>query len=107
MTDTSDAFLKRPATLEEGVALAKTPPKVDFLYYPGQNYPGQPWSNWGDGVAVNGKYYSAIGDHLAIGAKGSGEHGTGTALVFEYDPQTKTLRELVNTAELLFRGSPG
>jgi hypothetical protein len=101
VTDTSDAFLKPPAALREEVAIARTPPTVDFLYYPGQDYPGQPWSNWGDGVAANGKYYSAIGDHLAIGAKGSGEHGTGTALVFEYDPATKTLRELVNVARLL------
>ena len=41
------------------------------------------------------------GDHLAIGAKGSGEHGTGTGFVFEYDPATKTLRELVDVARLL------
>jgi hypothetical protein len=101
VTDTSDAFLKPPATLKEGVAIAQTPPTVDFLYYPGQDYPGQPWSNWGDGVAANGKYYSAIGDHLAIGAKGTGENGTGTGFVFEYDPATKTLRELVNVAKLL------
>jgi hypothetical protein len=101
VTDTSDAFLTPPATLKEGVVVARKPPTVDFLYYPGQNYPGQPWSNWGDGVAANGKYYSAIGDHLAIGAKGSGEHGTGTGFVFEYNPETKTLRELVNVAKLL------
>ncbi|HUG92633.1 MAG TPA: hypothetical protein VML55_17465 [Planctomycetaceae bacterium] len=100
-TDTSQQFLEPPATLKSDVAIARTPPTVDFLYYPRQTYEGKPWSNWGEGTAVGGKYYSAIGDHLAIGAKGSGEHGTGTAFVFEYDPQTKQLRELVNVAELL------
>ncbi|HUG93111.1 MAG TPA: CRTAC1 family protein, partial [Planctomycetaceae bacterium] len=67
VTDASEQFLTPPPTLKSDVAIAETPPTVDFLYYPGQAYPGQPWSNWGDGIAVNGKYYSAIGDHLAIG----------------------------------------
>ncbi|MBI1902240.1 MAG: hypothetical protein HYS13_14155 [Planctomycetia bacterium] len=101
VTDNSPDFLKAPDTLREGVAVAKTPPTVDFLFYPGQNYPGKPWSNWGDGLATGGKYYSAIGDHLAIGEKGGGEHGTGTAFVFEYEPQTQSLRQLVDVAKLL------
>ncbi len=101
VSDRSDEFLKPPATLRSNVTVAKTPPTVDFLYYPGQTYEGKPWSNWGDGVVANGKYYSAIGDHLAIGAKGDGSHGTGTALVFEYDPQSKSLRQLVNTTKVL------
>ncbi len=101
VTDTSDDFLKPPETLKEGIAIAETPPSVDFLFYPGQNYPGKPWSNWGDSLAVQGKYYSAIGDHLAISGKGEGQHGTGTAHVFEYDPQTKSLRELVDLAAIL------
>jgi hypothetical protein len=98
---TSERFLVPPDTLKSDVAIARTPPTVDFLYYSGQNYPGKPWSNWGDGSVANGKYYSAIGDHLALGAKGDGEHGTGTALVFEYDPATKSLRQLVDVAKLL------
>ncbi len=101
ITDRSDEFLKPPETLKSGIAIAKTPPTVDFLFYPGQNYPGKPWSNWGDSVAANGKYYSAIGDHLAIGSKGTGEHGTGTGFVFEYDPETKSLRPLVDLAKTL------
>lgn len=101
VTDTAADFLKPPATLKPGVAIAQTPPTVDFLYYPGQTYEGQPWSNWGDGVVAHGKYYSAIGDHLAIGVKGDGTHGTGTARVFEYDPDTKTLRQLVDVARTL------
>jgi hypothetical protein len=101
VTDHSEVFLKPPATLQNSVAIAKTPPTVDFLFYPRQDYPGKPWSNWGDSLAVGGKYYSAIGDHLAIGSKGDGSHGNGTGLVFEYDPATRSLRELVNTTKLL------
>src|SRR4051812_11890421 len=57
VTDVSDDFLKPPADkLREGVAIAKTPPKVDFLYYPCQTYKAKIWSNWGDGLAANGKY---------------------------------------------------
>lgn len=100
VTDTSEAFLKPGDNLREGVQIAKTPPTIDFLYYPGQDYEGHPWSNWGDGVAVNGKYYSAIGDHLAIGAKGDGTR-RGAGFVFEYDPIAKTLRQLVDTAKFL------
>lgn len=92
VTDTADEFVKPPATLRAGVEMAKTAPTVDFLYYPGQVYPGNPWSNWGDSLAVNGKYYASIGDHLAP---------AGNAFVFEYDPATKAFRKLLDLKELL------
>lgn len=101
ITDRSDEFLKPPATIGPDVEIAKTPPDVDFLFYPGQNYPGKPWSNWGDSLAAGGKYYSTIGDHLAIGAKTSGDHGTGTAFVFEYDPTANSLRQIADVAKAL------
>ena len=91
VTVTSDDLLKPPASLKR-VVVAKTAPVVDILYYPGQTYPGNPWSNWGDGVAVKGKYYSTIGDH-----KGP----DGNAFVYEYDAAGKTLRKIVNLRQLL------
>jgi len=100
LSDTSEEFLKPPATLRKGVAVAKAAPAVDFLFYPGQTYEGKPWSNWGDSVAVGGKYYASIGDHLAVGGKGDGTR-TGTGRVFEYDPDKKTFRQLVDVAKLL------
>jgi hypothetical protein len=100
VTDSSPKFLDPPDFLRNGVTVAKTPPTIDFIFYPEQNYPGKPWSNWGDGSVANGKYYSAIGDHYAIG-RGETKYGTGTAFVFEYDPQTKRLRTLVDVAEFL------
>jgi len=96
----SDDFLKPPGALAEGVTVAKAAPTVDFLYFPAQDYEGRPWSNWGDSLAVNGKYYASIGDHLALGGKGGGER-TGTGLVFEYDPEKKTFRQLLDVAKLL------
>jgi hypothetical protein len=92
VTDTSDAFLKPTASLKEGVVIAKTPPTIDFLYFPGQTYPGKPWSAWGDSLAVNGKYYTSIGDHLAP---------DGNAFVYEYDPEKKKFRQLVDLRKLL------
>src|SRR5262245_22636306 len=91
-TDPSDLVLKRPATLRADVAVARMPPTVDFLYYPGQTYAGKPWSNWGDSLAVNGKYYASIGDHLAP---------DGNAFVYEYDPGAKKFKQLVDLRKLL------
>lgn len=101
LTHTGDEFLKPPATLRKDVDVAKVAPTVDFLYFPGQDYPGNPWSNWGDSVAANGKYYASIGDHLAVGGKGDPANGTGTGRVFEYDPAAKSFRQLLDTTKLL------
>jgi hypothetical protein len=92
VTDTSDAFLKPADTLRPGIAVAHTPPTIDFAYFPGQTYEGKPWSNWGDSTATAGKYYTAIGDHLAP---------AGNACVFEYDAQTRRFRKLLDLKSLL------
>ena len=91
VTLTSPNLLNPPAAIKD-VDIAKTPPVIDFLYYPGQTYEGNPWSNWGDGVATPGKYYSAIGDHKAP---------AGNAFVYEYDDATKTLKKIVDLRQLL------
>ena len=72
--------------------IAKTAPTVDFLFYPCQTYKAKIWSNWGDGLAINGKYYSSLGDHNAP---------KGNAFVYEYDPAKKALRLLTDIASLL------
>lgn len=92
VTDKSDDFLKPPETLREGVKIAKTAPTVDFAYIPGQTYAGRPWSNWGDSLAINGKYYTSYGDHLAPG---------GNAFVYEYDPEKKTFRLLADIRKII------
>ena len=85
-------LLRPSAEMRPGTVIAQAPPVVDFLFYPGQDHPGRPWSNWGDSLAVKGKYYSAIGDH---------ERPKGTAQVYEYDPRTKKLRLLVDLKKFL------
>jgi hypothetical protein len=92
VSDRSDLLLKPPAGLKPDVAIAKTAPTVDFLYFPGQDYAGKPWSAWGDSLAVNGKYYASIGDHLAP---------AGNAFVYEYDPETHAFRRLLDLKKLL------
>lgn len=101
VTDRTPDFLKPTDTILDGVAIAKTPPTVDFLYFPRQDYEGKPWSNWGDSLAINGKYYASIGDHYSqLSSKGD-PNLIGNAFVFEYDPQKKTFRELVEVRKLL------
>jgi hypothetical protein len=91
-TDQSADFLKPPAGFREGVAVAGTPPVIDFLYFPGQDHAGGPWSVWGDGSAAGDCYYSAIGDHLSP---------RGTALVFEYNSLRKSFRLLADVRKFL------
>lgn len=91
VTATSDELIKAPSSLE-GIAIAQNAPVVDFLYYPGQTYKGNPWSNWGDGVATGGKYYSSIGDHKAP---------EGNAFIYEYDPNTRSLNRIVDIRKVL------
>ncbi len=85
-------LLKKPESLLDGVKVAKTAPRVEFRFFPGQTYEGDPWSIWGDSSFSNGKYYSAIGDHAAP---------RGNAFVFEYDPATKTLRKILDIQQTL------
>jgi hypothetical protein len=88
----SPELLQPPAGFPQDVAIAKAVPSFDFMFYPGQDYPGKPWSVWGDSLAVNGKYYSSIGDHLAP---------AGNAFVYEYDPATKSLRRIADVKKTL------
>jgi len=107
VSDTSTEFLRPIAPLKDGVAIAKTAPTVDFMFYPGQDYAGRPWSNWGQSLAAAGKYYSAIGDHLSIREEDDASNTgrttgrTGNAFVYEYDPTTKVLRRLTDVASVL------
>ena len=60
VTDQSKKFLVGPESIKRSVKIAATPPTVDFLFYPEQNYPGKPWSNWGDGCFANGKLNTIV-----------------------------------------------
>ena len=87
-------LLEPKGDLKEGVTIAKTPPRVEFHYYDCQTYAGKPWSVWGDGIVANGKYYSAVGDHLSP---------EGNAYVYEFDPESRNLRKLTDLRSVLDR----
>ena len=92
VTESSPTFLTPGPNLREGVAIAKTPPVVDFAFYPLQNYPGNPWSHRSDGFVLGDKYYSSSNDHLAP---------RGTAHLWEYDGVKKQFRLLCDTTKFL------
>jgi hypothetical protein len=57
--------------------------KVKGAVYPHPDYEGNPWSQWGQGIALaDGRFFSAIGDHLGV---------DGDAYLYEYDPVTGRL----------------
>ncbi len=85
--DTSPRFLSAPDAIRSDVDVATTPPTVDFLYLPQQTCPGNPWSVWGDGLAVGDLYFTSIGDHRGP---------EGNAFVFEYDAAKRSIRTLVD-----------
>ena len=60
--------------------------RVEGVVYPRPDYEGDPWTQWGQGLALgDGRFFSAIGDHLAP---------NGNSYIYEYDPATGTLAML-------------
>jgi hypothetical protein len=91
----SPQMLRRSGETRADVRIAATAPTIDIFYFPGQDYPADPWSNWGDATYANGKFYTSIGDHLSP---------RGTALLYEFDPATKQVRVLANLRRFLETG---
>lgn len=91
-------LLKAPAEVALGdLTVAGTPPAVDLLVF--SDLPAAPkalWSSWGDGcIAADGKYYTAIGNHLDYDA------GLGQSRVYAYDPSAKSLKMVVNVRDVV------
>ncbi len=56
--------------------------------YPRPDYEGNPWSQWGQGLALSdGRHISAIGDHIGR---------DGNSYVYEYDPATEMLTQIAD-----------
>jgi hypothetical protein len=56
---------------------------VKGAVYPLPDYPGNPWSQWGQGWALpDGRFFSGLGDHLGQ---------DGNSYLYEYDPADETL----------------
>lgn len=85
-------LLEPAETLRAGVGVAKVAPRVQLMYYPGQDYAGRPWSCWGDGLVVGDVFYSAIGDHLAP---------EGNAYVYRYDSRSGDFERIVDVRQII------
>jgi hypothetical protein len=60
--------------------------RVEGAVYPRPDYTGEPWTMWGQGIALaDGRFISAIGDHIGP---------DGNSFIYEYDPNTGTLATL-------------
>ena len=90
VSDSSPEFLVPPDKLKGGdFTIAKTPPTIEFGFYPEQTFPGNPWSAWGDNSVVGDKWYSAVGDHKW------------DVFLYEYDLKSKAMRSVLNVRKFL------
>ena len=108
----SDLFLASPANIEvarkqAGAAdfvLAKEPPTVELAYH-GNLGPDavnrRLWSSWGDiCLASDGRVYVGIGDH------GDDAGGDARCFIYQWDPQAKVLKQVVDVNSLLPKTQP-
>jgi len=80
----------RVVVLSEG---SDTLPRVEAVIYPHPDYDGDPWSQWGQGLVLDdGRYLSAIGDHRGP---------DGNSYLFEYDPATKKLTQIIDVLAIV------
>lgn len=71
----------------EAVELPTDGPAAQAVVYPHPDYEGEPWSQWGVGVEVDGTFFSAIGDHCGR---------NGNSYLFGYDPDAGVLEALAD-----------
>ncbi len=65
-----------------------TTPRIEAVIYPHPDYEGKPWSQWGQGLVLDdGRFLSAIGDEIGP---------DGNSYLYEYDPATKTLTQIID-----------
>jgi hypothetical protein len=60
--------------------------RIEAVVYPLPDYPGKPWSQWGQGLVLeDGRFLSAVGDHLGV---------DGNAYLYAYDPESGRMEML-------------
>ncbi|HEU0022380.1 MAG TPA: VCBS repeat-containing protein [Dehalococcoidia bacterium] len=97
-TGTSAQLLNGPGGLPAHT-VASVAPTIDYAIYPLPDYPGVPWSHWGQGIlASNGRYYSNVGDHI--------KDASGNTFLYEYDPITRKLKSVGDIVSAVGNG-PG
>lgn len=94
-------FLKPPKKLKPPTdfTIARQAPVVEFAPAPLPETPADPWSIWGYGLLhSNGKFYVPLGDHLGVNSN---------SYLYEYDPQTKVLRQVADVQSAVEGFKPG
>jgi hypothetical protein len=68
-------------------------PFIGAAVYPRPDYEGNPWSQWGQGIALaDGRVISAIGDHLGA---------DGNSYLYVYDPGGRTITRFADVLSAL------
>ncbi|MDH3678871.1 MAG: hypothetical protein OEV40_02855 [Acidimicrobiia bacterium] len=68
-------------------------PYIGAAVYPRPDYEGNPWSQWGQGIALaDGRVITAIGDHLGA---------DGNSYLFVYDPEASALTRFADVLSAL------
>ncbi|MEL7207414.1 MAG: hypothetical protein AAGK32_04140, partial [Actinomycetota bacterium] len=68
-------------------------PRITAARYPRPTYEANPWSHWGQGIALDdGRVITAIGDHLGA---------DGNSYLFLYDPDANTLTRIADVMSAL------
>ena len=86
------------ATSEFAFTVATTAPQLEAALYPiPLQREGREWSQWGDGtIGLDGRFYSAIGDHGGPG---------GRSYVYAYDAATNSLELVIDQQAVLAQES--
>ncbi|MGH8913251.1 MAG: hypothetical protein ACRDZM_01900, partial [Acidimicrobiia bacterium] len=72
---------------------------VEGAIYPRPDYPGDPWSQWGQGWALaDGRFYSGLGDH---------QGPDGNSYLYEYDPASGSLTMIGDLLSYVDDHTPG
>ena len=68
-------------------------PYIGAAVYPRPDYEGNPWSQWGQGIALDdGRVLMGIGDHLGV---------DGNSYLFVYDPGARTVTRFASVLDAL------
>ena len=77
----------------EAKTISSKGPTVRAAIYPHPDHEGNPWSQWGQGLALaDGRFFSAIGDHPGK---------DGNSYLYEYDADTNSLRQIADAQHVV------
>jgi len=82
-----------PSAVTTTLSDAGDPMRISAVVYPRPDYPGRPWSQWGQGAVLpDGRFLSAIGDHQGV---------DGNSFLFLYEPDNGRLTRFADVLSLV------